>query len=111
MPNGWVMIRRCAGSSAARLLLGARPRRARWAVSRRDGSPPKRTFPPLLIFRGKVSEVKSTLTEMFNASNAKLDTIHSLVNSQLSQAVDRLTAATNEIEELKQLVRELQKAR
>jgi hypothetical protein len=59
----------------------------------------------------KVSEVKSTLTEMFNASNAKLDTIHSLVNSQLSQAVDRLTAATNEIEELKQLVRELQKAR
>jgi hypothetical protein len=32
------------------------------------------------------------------------------VNSQLSQAVDRLTAATAEIEELQQLVKELQKA-
>ena len=29
---------------------GAPPRRARWAVSRLDGSPPKRIFPPLPIF-------------------------------------------------------------
>jgi predicted translin family RNA/ssDNA-binding protein len=47
---------------------------------------------------------------MSNASNEKLDTIHSLVNGQLSQAVDRLAAATREIEELKRMVRELQEA-
>jgi hypothetical protein len=41
-------------------------------------------------------------------ADTKLDTIHTLVNSQLSQAVDRLTVATREIEELKRLVRELQ---
>src|ERR1700740_2085579 len=29
----------------------APPRRAKWAASRLDGSPPKRTFPPLPIFR------------------------------------------------------------
>jgi hypothetical protein len=52
----------------------------------------------------KVSDVKNTLMETAKESNVKLDEI------QLSQAVDRLTAATNEIEELKRLVRELQKA-
>jgi hypothetical protein len=31
--------------------------------------------------------------------NEKLDTIHILVNDQLSQAVNRLTVATREIEE------------
>jgi hypothetical protein len=41
-------------------------------------------------------------------ADMKLDTIHTLVISQLSQAVDRLTNATKEIEELKRLVRELQ---
>jgi hypothetical protein len=57
------------------------------------------------------AEVKETLVATADVANAKLDTIHALVNSQLSQAVDRLTAATREIEELKRLVKELQKAK
>jgi hypothetical protein len=52
--------------------------------------------------------VAKKLIEMSDVANAKLDTIHTLVNSQLSQAVDRLTTVTKEIEELKRLVRELQ---
>ena len=38
------MIRRCAGSSAAKRPRDARRRRARWAASRRAGSQRKRTF-------------------------------------------------------------------
>src|SRR5450759_4847142 len=37
-PSGYGMIRRCAGSSAAKRLMVARLRRARWAASRRAGS-------------------------------------------------------------------------
>ena len=44
------MIPRCAGSSAAKRLWVARPHRARWAASRRDGLPRKRTFRLLPIF-------------------------------------------------------------
>jgi Transposase DDE domain group 1 len=41
-PSVCAMIRRCAGSSAARHRMAARPRRAKWAASRQSGSPPKR---------------------------------------------------------------------
>jgi Transposase DDE domain group 1 len=44
------MIPRCAGSSAAKRLRVARPRRARWAASRRNGSRWKRTFRRAPIF-------------------------------------------------------------
>jgi hypothetical protein len=43
------MIPRCAGSSAAKRLRVVRPRRARWAASRRNGLRRKRTFRLLLI--------------------------------------------------------------
>jgi major membrane immunogen (membrane-anchored lipoprotein) len=58
----------------------------------------------------RAAEVRETLIGAAETANTKLDTIHSLVNSQLSQAVDRLTAATREIQELKRIVKELQKA-
>jgi hypothetical protein len=58
----------------------------------------------------RAAEIKETLIGTAETANTKLDTIHSLVNSQLSQAVNRLTAATSEIEELKRIVKELQKA-
>ena len=47
--NDCVMIPRCAGLLAVRRRMVVRPRRAKWAASRRAGSQPKRTFPLLLI--------------------------------------------------------------
>src|SRR5262249_45445924 len=44
MPSACVMIRRCAGSSAARRLRAVRLRRARWAASRHGGLRHPRTF-------------------------------------------------------------------
>lgn len=52
----------------------------------------------------KVSEVKEVLQESTIGVNTKLDTIHVLVNSQLSEAVERLKTATAEIEALKKLL-------
>src|SRR5450759_979778 len=49
-PSGYGTIRRCAGSSAAKRLMVTRLRRARWAASRRAGSPWKRTCQRSLIF-------------------------------------------------------------
>jgi hypothetical protein len=48
-PSVCGMIPRCAGSSAAKRLRVVRPRRARWAASRRNGLRRKRTFRLLLI--------------------------------------------------------------
>ncbi len=47
-PSAYAMIRRCAGLSAAMRLTAARPLRARWAASRRNGSRHLRTFLLLL---------------------------------------------------------------
>jgi len=43
MPSACATIRRCAGLSVAKRRRAARPRRARWAVSRRSGSRHLRT--------------------------------------------------------------------
>jgi hypothetical protein len=49
----------------------------------------------------KVSEVKHTLTDTSAKADAKLDVIHNLVNSQLTQAVERLNAAMKEVAAIK----------
>ena len=54
----------------------------------------------------KVHEVKQELARVGDATSTKLDTIHVLVNNQLTQAVERFNAATAEIEELKVLLKE-----
>jgi flagellar hook-associated protein FlgK len=53
----------------------------------------------------KVAEVKTTLVETSHITDGKLDTIHVLVNNQLSQAVERLNRASAEIEELKEMLK------
>jgi hypothetical protein len=94
--NSFVPIVTILGAAAAPTIA------AIWAEGRRN-----RDARRAVIER---AEVKETLVATADVANAKLDTIHSLVNSQLSQAVDRLTAATKEIEELKRIVKELQNA-
>jgi flagellar hook-associated protein FlgK len=54
----------------------------------------------------KVAEVKSTLVQTSDATKSQLGEIHTLVNNQLSQAVDRFNKAAMEIEELKILLKE-----
>lgn len=53
----------------------------------------------------KVVEVKETLVDVGKKTNMKLETIHLLVDNQLSQAVDRLEAATIKIGELELLLK------
>ena len=50
-PSGCAMIPRYDGSSVEGRLMVVRPRRARWGVSRRDGSRPQGTCRRLLIIR------------------------------------------------------------
>lgn len=54
----------------------------------------------------KVSEVRETLVDVGKRTDAKLETIHILVNNQLTQAVDRFEAATAKIGELELLLKE-----
>lgn len=54
----------------------------------------------------RVSEVRDTLVDTGKRTDAKLETIHVLVNNQLTQAVDRLEAATIKIGELELLLKE-----
>jgi septal ring factor EnvC (AmiA/AmiB activator) len=49
----------------------------------------------------KVAEVKNTLMVTSEKSDKKLDVIHGLVNSQLTEAVARLDAALKEIAAIK----------
>ena len=53
MPNGCVMIPRCAGSSAARRLRAVRLHQARWAASRRSGLRQIPTCPRLTDLSGQ----------------------------------------------------------
>ena len=52
-PNGCAMIRRCAGSSAARRPRDARHRQARWAASRRAGSTAEKNLSALADLSGQ----------------------------------------------------------
>jgi hypothetical protein len=54
----------------------------------------------------KASEVKHALENTSQVMNNKLDHIHHLVNSQLTDAVERLNVAMAEIEELKKILAE-----
>jgi hypothetical protein len=54
----------------------------------------------------KVEETKQDLQANTTNVNGKLDTIHNLVNSQLTEAVERFKDALKTIEELKALLKE-----
>ena len=55
----------------------------------------------------KVEEAGSVLKESKVETDQKLDVIHSLVNDQLTKAVDRFTESLKEIDELKIILRRL----
>ena len=91
--NSFVPLVTILGAAAAPTIA------AIWAESRRKRDA-KMAAGLAVVAAEKVAEVKETLVGTAETANMKLDTIHTLVNDQLSQAVNRLTVATREIEEL-----------
>jgi hypothetical protein len=59
-----------------------------------------------IIAAKKVSEVKDTLVQTASNTDGQLKQIHSLVNNQLTQAVQRFEQALKEIESLKSILKD-----
>lgn len=77
-----------------------------WAEGRR-AKDAKRAAELAAIAAMKVAEVKNSLQSNAATSNEKMDQIHTLVNNQLTQAVERFEVATARIVDLETQVKKL----